>query len=556
MKADVDMSISKLRSGLRTIGILAAAMAACPAGAQPASSQQKRAAEAAVDRYADRMGRLGDAIYSYAEIGFQETKTVALVTKELRANGFTVETGVAGMPTAYVARYGKGGPVIGLMADFDGVPGTSQDTTSVVERPIVAGAPGHGEGHNTHQPTIIAAALAAKVAMERFHLPGTLVLFGGPAEEIGASRGYMVNAGLFKGLDAMIDVHVDTVFGTAYGLANFSRVSVQWKYKGVSGHGAQPWTGRSALDGVELLDLGVNYMREHGYNPDDARVHNVVTQAGLQPNIIPEAATDWYYIRAKSPRLVSEILDWVRDIAKGAAASTRTTVSEQIIAGTWPYYGNKALAKVLDANIQRVGMPQWSTDDIAFARNLQTALKVDVVGLANKTIPLAQSKQEAGTTDAGDVSWQVPMVRMRFPARPPGATTLHHWAAAVGVATPLAHKGMTVGAKALTDTVIDLLTDPALLKGIRRDFAAQLAGFPKWSSLLPSDAKVPLSINATQMARYRGALAHFEYNPDSRQTYLQFMKSSYLPQAGVDWRPSSTESAEVSPSSLNWQWDQ
>src|SRR5690606_21296018 len=199
---------------------------ASPALAQPTVpaeqvSQMKAEAFAIVDANADRIGRINDAIFSYAEIGFQESKTIDLVTKALEEAGFRVERGVAGTPTAYMARYGSGAPVIGLMSDFDGVPGTSQKPVSLVHDPIVPGAPGHGEGHNTHQPTLIGAALAIKAVKDKYRLPGTIVVYGGPAEELLASRGYMVNAGLFKDVDAMMDVHIGAAFGTTYGLNNF-----------------------------------------------------------------------------------------------------------------------------------------------------------------------------------------------------------------------------------------------------------------------------------------------------------------------------------------------
>ena len=216
-----------------------------PAGAAPPpdAGAMKQEAFADIDAYADRMGRLGDAIFSYSEIGFQEYMTAALVNKELTAHGFKVQQGIADMPTAYMATYGSGSPMIGLMSEYDGVPGASQKPTSMVHDPIVPGAPGHGEGHNTHQPTLIGAAIAMKAIKDKYHLPGTIVVYGGPAEELLASRGYMVKAGLFKGLDAIMQVHVSNYFGTIYGFENFGNVSVQYTYKGRQAHGARPWQG-------------------------------------------------------------------------------------------------------------------------------------------------------------------------------------------------------------------------------------------------------------------------------------------------------------------------
>lgn len=509
-----------------------------------------------VDARAERLGRLSDAIYSYAEIGFQETKTIALVTKELRAAGFTVETGVAGMPTAYRATYGSGGPVIGLMSDFDGVPATSQHPTALAHSPQVEGAPGHGEGHNTHQPVLIGAALAMKALKDKHKLPGTIVVYGGPAEELLASRGYMVNAGLFKGVDAVLDVHVSSEFGTSYGLNNFGNISVQWSFKGKQAHGARPWQGRSALDAVELMDIGVNFMREHAYDPADARVHNVIPEGGKQPNVVPASATGWYYIRAKTPELINATLSWMRDIAKGSALSTQTEVSERILSGSWPFNGNKSLAELVDRNIRLVGMPKWSDDDQAFAKAVQMAMGSPVVGLSEKTSPMKSDRQNASTSDAGDISWQVPHVRIFVPSNVGGALAGHHWSSAIGPATPAAHKGIAAGSKALVGTMVDLMTDPALMKSIHADFQAQLARFPKWKSFIPGNAEPPIFLNTEEMARYRPALAKYEYDPDGKQTYLEFMKASYPPAmpASAVGRESNKPATPPTRNSIDWDW--
>lgn len=546
------------RITLRLVAALAGLAVAGAASAEPRAdiAQLKSEAFAVVDGKADRLGRLSDAIFSYSEIGFQETKTIALVTRELKAAGFAVETGVAGMPTAYVARYGSGSPVIGLMSDFDGVPGASQKPTALVHDPIVEGAPGHGEGHNTHQPALIGAALAIKAVKDRHKLPGTIVVYGGPAEELLASRGYMVNAGLFKGVDALMDVHVGSQFGVSYGLNNFGNVSVQWSFKGLQAHGARPWQGRSALDAVELMDAGINFMREHGYDPADARIQNVIPDGGRQPNVVPGEATNWYYIRAKSPELVQSILAWMRDIGKGAALSTRTEVTERILSGSWPYNGNKALAEVVDRNIQLVGMPKWSADDVAFARAVQTSMGQPVTGLATAPTPLRSDGQGSSTSDAGDVSWQMPLARLYIPTTTPGALAGHHWSAALGPATPIAHKGIAAGAKAVAATALDLMTDPALLEGIRSDFARQLAAYPTWKSFIPAEAKPPTYLNVEEMSRYRAALAPYEYDPDGKATYLQFLKVAYppsMPQSAVG-RASNAPKTTFEKSSIDWDW--
>jgi aminobenzoyl-glutamate utilization protein B len=528
-----------------------------PAAAQtPSVDQMKKDGFAVVDANADRMGRLNDAIFSYSEIGFQEVKTIALVKKTLEAAGYKVETGVAGMPTAYMATYGSGYPVVGMMSDFDGVPGASQNPTALAHSPIVPGAPGHGEGHNTHQPALMGAAIAMKAVKDKYNLPGTIVVFGGPAEELLASRGYMTNAGLFKNVDALLDVHIGTSLEVTYGLNNFANISVQWTFKGRQAHGARPWQGRSALDGVELMNAGVNMMREHGYDPADARIHYVIPNGGKQPNVVPDDATVWYYFRAKSPEIVQALLDWTRDIAKGSALSTHTTVSERILSGSWPFNGNKALAEVVDKNIQMVGMPQWSADDVAFARAVQKSMGVPQTGLPTKPEPMSSDRQGSSTSDAGDISWNIPYVRMYIPAKQAGALAGHHWSAALGPATPIAHKGIAVGSKVLVGTMIDLITDQQALPVIKADFAKQLAAGPKWKSFIPPDATPPIHLNVEEMARYRGALAKFEYDPDSPQTYLQFMGATYPPAepATAIGRASNTPNQTGIKSSMGWNW--
>jgi len=537
---------------------LGLATIATPVLAQaPANIEAMKAdAFAAVDGDAERMGRLSDAIYSYAEIGFQEVKTIALVTKTLRDAGFAVTTGVAGMPTAYMATYGSGGPVIGLMSDFDGVPATSQMPTTFEHSDQVPGAPGHGEGHNTHQPTLIGAALAAKAVKDKYKIAGTIVVYGGPAEELLASRGYMVKAGLFKNVDAMLDLHVGTEFGTSYGLNNFANISVEWSFKGEQAHGARPWQGRSALDGVELMNVGVNQMREHGYDPADARIHYVISNGGKQPNVVPAEASVWYYFRAKSPEIVEHLLDWSRGIAQGAAMATKTEVSERIFSGSWPFNGNKALAVLVSGNIAKVGMPKWTDADVSFAKSYQKAMGAPIVGLPTEVEKLGNDRQGASTSDAGDISWNLPYVRMYIPAKPAGALAGHHWSSAIGPATPVAHKGIAVGSKALAASIIDLMTDAKALADIRSDWTAEMARWPKWRSLIPDSSTPPIHLNTEEMATYRTALKQFEYDPNSKKTYLEFMGAAYPPkEPSTDiGRRSNLLKPEQRNSSIDWDW--
>lgn len=500
----------------------------CAVHAQlPEAAALKAEAFAIVDRNADLMGRLNDAIYSYAEIGFQEFKTIELVRSTLNEYGYNVVTGVADMPTAYMATYGSGEPVIGLMSDFDGVPGTSQQPLALSHDPLIDGAPGHGEGHNTHQPVLMGAALALKELKDKYGLPGTIVVYGGPAEELLASRGYMVNAGLFDGVDAIIDVHIGTGFGTSYGLSNLAVLSAQWAFSGTQAHGATAWEGRSALDAVELMNLSTNFMREH-IDPA-ARIHHVIPDGGVQPNVVPAEAAVWYYFRHTTAANVWDLFERARKAAQGAALASETQVVERILSASWPFNGNKALAELVNANIELVGMPQWSEDDQAFARAYQKAMGVEMTGLPTEVTPLRASTQGSSSSDAGDVTWQAPYVRMSFPAKPEGELAGHHWSAGIATASPIAHKGITVATKAVAASMIDLFIDAERLAAIQQDFAAQLAGYPTWKSLIPPTAKPPIHLNQEEMATYRDALAEFEYDPYSGESYLDFLGLPYPP---------------------------
>jgi aminobenzoyl-glutamate utilization protein B len=502
--------------------------AASAVGAQaPDVARLKQEAQQTIDASASRLGRLSDAIYSYAELGFQEYDTVKLITTELEKHGFKVERGVADMPTAFVATFGSGSPVIGLMADYDCVPGASQKPGVVTRDEIVPGAPGHGEGHNAGPATIIGSAIAVKNLLAKYNLPGTIRVYGGPAEELLASRVYMINAGLFKGVDAMLDAHIGSSFGTSWGRNNLGIASIEWTFTGQQAHGASPWNGRSALDGVEAMNFGMNMLREH--LPLEMRFHYVTTFGGNQPNVVPAEARVWYYFRHRSYDELMALVEKARVVAKAAAAMTFTSIEERVFSGSWPYNANKALSEVLDRNIQAVGVPAWSAEDKAFAAVFQQAMGARPTGLATAPNANRGDAQGSSSNDAGDVTWNAPMARMSFPSQIAGATT-HHWTAAIVPATPIAHKGIVVGAKALAGTLIDLFVVPSNLQTIKADFAKQMEGVT-WKSIVPPGAKPPTHLNVDQMAKFRALIEKHHYNPDSPQTYLQQLGVAYPPAA-------------------------
>ncbi len=501
-------------------------LAALDAGAQtPDAARLKSEAAQAIDASGVRLAKLSDAIFSYAEVGFQEYNTVKLITAELEKHGFTVQRNVAAMPTAFKATAGSGSPVIGLMADYDCVPGASQKPGVLTRDEIVKGAPGHGEGHNAGLPTVIGPAIAVKNLLAKYKLPGTVVVFGGPAEELLASRVYMINAGAFKGVDAMLDAHIGSTFGTSWGLNNLGIASIEWTFTGQQAHGASPWNGRSALDGVEAMNFGMNLLREH--LPLEMRFHYVTSFGGNQPNVVPAEARVWYYFRQRSYPELMALVEKARVVAKSAAAMTFTTVDERVLSGSWPYNANRALSEVLDRNIQAVGMPAWSADDKAFAAAFQQALGAKPTGLATTPSPNRGDAQGSSSNDAGDVTWQSPMARMSFPAQIAGATT-HHWTAAIAPATPIAHKAIVVGAKALAGTLIDLFVVPGTLQAVKADFAKQMEGVT-WQSIVPPGAEPPTHLNLELMAKYRSLIEKHHYDPDSARTYLEQLGVAYPP---------------------------
>lgn len=494
--------------------------------AVPSLDALKDEAARAVDGRRVLTRQMVDSIYSFSEIGYEETATSAYVEGILEANGFKVERGIAGMPTAFVASWGAGQPVIGFMADEDCLPGLSQKPGIPWHEPIVEGAPGHGEGHNAGQAVNVTAVLALKTLMEKYHLRGTLRLYPGIAEEVVGSRTFMVMAGLFKDVDVMLGVHISSGFSTAYGQYGIGLVSTRYTFHGKSAHaGVSPWLGRSALDAVELMDVGWNFRREH-LRPEQ-RSHYVIVDGGDQPNVVPDEAAVWYYFRETSPDAIEALRATAGRIAQGAALMTDTTVSERVLGATWPRYFNRPVAEAEHANIERVGMPVWTDDDQALAHAAQRELRVDEGGLETTVGKLKAPKATpgGGSDDIGEVSWNVPTVVLRFPGNIPGMI-MHHWSSGISMATPIAHKGATAGAKAQALTALDLLLRPELVAAAR-DFFAEQTRAMKWRPLVPEGTRPPTDLNREVMGRYRAALEKFRYDPAKYETYLDQLGIEY-----------------------------
>jgi aminobenzoyl-glutamate utilization protein B len=454
-----------------------------------------------LERNMAAVSALSDSLFYFGELGMQEHESAALMTSLLEENGFEVERGIAGFPTGFMATWGSGKPVIAVHTEYDANPTNSQVSGVTERKEIVPGAPGHCEGHNCNGTVMIAGAIAAKKAMEAAGIKGTLKLFGAPGEEQLISRPYFVRDGYFKDVDAAFHVHISGEFDTCYGLTHYAAVSAYFTFHGESSHASvTPWKARDALDAVVLMDMGMAQFREH--METDMRAHRVITSGGDQPNVIPSKATVWWTFRGPSAEIARRLYEQGVKIAKGAAMMTNTEVSVEVMSAVWPVRTNQGLAEVIQRNIEAVGVPAWTQDEDAFARELQKAAGAPTKGLTRAIPPLTgPTRQRSPSNDCGDVSWVVPMGRVAFPANVPGIA-FHHWGGGAALASSIAHKGTLVGAKALAGSVIDLITSPAALKRANETFAEEV-GDVGFRSLLPPDQKPPVDLNREQMEHFR-----------------------------------------------------
>lgn len=453
----------------------------------------------------ETFGRISDAIWRYAELGLQEFNSAKLLADTLEAAGFAVERGLAGMPTCFVATYGAGQPVIGLLGEFDALPMISQKARVAKKDPVVEGAPGHGCGHNAMCAAAAAAAIAVKEAMVAHGLKGTIKVFGSPAEEIVASRPYMIRAGLFEGVDAVIDNHSSSGFGTGYGVDGNALFSTIFTFRGKTSHAAgAPWIGRSALDAVEIMNVATNYLREH--LPLSYRLHYVVLEGGEAPNVVPDKASVWYYVRNTDERL-EDMYKRVVDCAKaGALASGTELASAQVVSAIHQRHANKAAAELFQKNIELVGMPAWSDEEQAFAKALQKELGTKEDGMPAKVEPIeaAATGREfvgGGSSDVGDVTLIAPTATITFPGAVPGAIG-HHWSNVACWYGSTAWKGLNAGAKAIAASAIDLLTRPEELAKLRQEFETYAKTHP-YKPFLPADAVPANDLNKALMEKYR-----------------------------------------------------
>ena len=468
------------------------------------AAEAKVIADAFVDRNREAIAQLNDSIFYFGELGMQEYRSSELMADLLKEAGFEVELGIGGFPTAFVATYGSGSPVIGIHTEYDANPDNSQVSGVLEQRCITEGAPGHCEGHNSNGAVLVTSALAVKAAMEAGGLPGTIKVIGAPAEEQLLSRPYLVRDGFFDDMDVCFAPHVGPEFAAGYGIMQSALISATFTFHGESAHaGVAPWKGRDALDAVVLMDVGMAEYREHMV--PGAQCQRVITNGGAQPNVIPKLASVWWYFRATSAEGAMSVFERARKVAEGAALMTDTTCEVDILSAVWPVRSNQVLSDLTEREFGRVGMPVWSEEEQELARSLQRKVKVKEAGLSTTyKVSKGQSQQKPSANDAGDVSWHVPMAKVYFPSNIPNIS-YHHWAAGVALATSIAHKGVAAGSKVLAGAMLECLCNPAHVAAAKEGFARELDGVT-YRSMLPPGQKPPADLNRVAMDKFRDAM--------------------------------------------------
>jgi len=466
---------------------------------QPSFTQEltpaKKTAIAWIDGSKATYEEIAKYIWENPELSLVEFKSSGKLQEYLVKNGFKVEKGISGMPTAFVATWGSGKPVIGFLAEYDALPGISQKVGKTAREAIIPGAPGHGCGHNLFGLTSVTAAVGTKVAMGKHDIKGTIKVFGTPAEDSLVGKVFMARDGVFDGTDIMISWHPAGYNGVDYSTC-CAMTSVKFMFKGVSAHAsAAPHAGQSALDGVELMNIAMNYMREHVIQ--EARISYVITKGGEAPNVVPADAEVWYFIRSPRRTQVDQIWDRMQDVAKGAALMSQTKMSHKLLCATWETLPNKVLSKIGDANAIAIGGPPFTAEDQKFGEEIIKSLGREVKGNAfdttitspdlSKTFPNIHIFPHS--TDQGNVSWVVPTLSFHTATVAKGSP-LHTWQWVCQTGMPSAFKGGLTASKWMGATALDCLTKPEIIFEASKEHKGYLAE-TKYYHPIPADLKVP-----------------------------------------------------------------
>lgn len=463
----------------------------------------KMTAASWIQEHARELRYLCDQVWEYSEVSLQEHQSAELLASYLEKQGFTVERGVAGMPTAFVATFGQGKPVVGLLGEYDALPGLSQ-AKSPTRAPVAEGGPGHGCGHNLLGTGALAAAVGVAQAIKAGQVDGQVRFYGCPAEETLVGKTFMARAGLFDDLDAAITWHPMAV-NSVWESNTLAMNSAMFTFTGVTAHAAaNPDMGRSALDAVELMNIGVNFLREH--MPPDARIHYVITNGGGEPNVVPGTATVWYYVRAPRRSDVDALYARVVDCAKGAALMTGTSFTTDFLTACYDFQPNLTLGEVAVANLKQVGAPQFSAEDEAFARELNKSFPAGQKSASIRSLGIAGLKEEDlyhtgvadtwgrgrvghGSTEVGDVSYVTPTVQIVTACYPLGVAG-HSWQMTASVGLDVGFKGMVSAAGAMALTAIDVLANADLRARMRKEFE-ETTGGARYQTPLPEGAEPP-----------------------------------------------------------------
>ena len=515
----------------------------------PRLEDLKAEAEQMIRDQAKLAQEIVDHLFSFGELGMQEFETQRYLTGLLEEEGFDIELGVAGMPSAWTATWsnGSGEPVIALGSDVDGIPQSNQKPGVAYRDPILSMAPGHGEGHNSGQAVNIVAAIVVKELMEREGVNGTLLIWPGVAEEQVASKAYFVREGVFEDVDVNLFTHVGNNFGVSWGQGGGNALwSVQFRFTGETAHSAgSPWRGRSALDAIMLMAQGWEFKREH-LRPA-ARSHYIIVEGGDQPNVVPQTATIWFYFRERDYDLTKEQYDAAVLMAEGAALMTGTEVDTIMTVGAaWGRHFSKPVAEVTYSNIQAVGLPDWSEDDIRFAEAFQREMGVDVTGLADSIralrgpVDLSQSLG-GGSDDIGDVSWNMPTVTLSYPSNMSGGPG-HNWANGIAMATPIAHKGAVAGARVQARTLLDLFLDGETVEAAWTYFNDVQTAETVYTPFISPTDQPAIWLNEEIMARWRPEMRPYYYDSNRFSTYLEQLGIEY---PTIRTRPISEEDVPV-----------
>ncbi len=494
----------------------------------------KAEVEVDVEARRDFTQQMVDMIYSFNELGFQEFETQRYVTGILEDHGFSVEKGVAGIPSAWWATWGEGSPVIAIGTDVDGIPQASQKPGVAYREPLIKGGPGHGEGHNAGQALNITAALAVQKVMQREQIPGTLVIWPGIAEEQLGTKAHYVRAGLFDDVDIVLYSHVANGLDVSWGESGGNGlVSVEYLFEGESAHGAgSPWDGRSALDAVELMNVGWNFRREH--LRIQQRSHYVISDGGDQPNVVPPTAAVWYFFRETDYPSIMRMWEIGNQISEGAALMTGTTVDSRVLGAAWPQHMNRPLAEAVHTNIVDVGMPEWSDADQRMAKAVQKMLGAEERGLRTEVAEEVRGREDipdgqrrgGGSDDIGDISWVVPTVSLRFPSNISGGQG-HNWNKAIAMATPIAHKGATAGAKVYARTLLDILLTPELVENANDYFENVQKKEMDYTTFLRPQDEPAIWLNEEIMETFKPQLEQYYFDPSKYDTYLEQLGIEY-----------------------------